>query len=140
MSAGDGAVLPAGPRRAGAARQLRDLGVEVRFGSAVGTGGAAVNIIAGGGDRRCPEVLRSRPSDPTEVLLPAGSGRWMYARQGRPDEGWTPPRLVAAIRTAVGVPDLPLTVDAVFPFTTSGALATRSAPAPRSSSATRRTA
>jgi hypothetical protein len=78
----------------------RDLGVEVRFGSAVGTGGAALNIITGGGDRRCPEVLRSRPSDPTEVLLPAGSGRWMCARQGRPDYGWTPPRLVAAIRTA----------------------------------------
>jgi hypothetical protein len=48
----------------------------------------------------------------------------MYARQGRPDDGWTPARLVAAIRTAVGVADLAVSVDAVFPFTLTGALAT----------------
>ena len=85
----------------------------------VGPGGAALNIITGA------ETPRPRPpGPPNEVLLPAGSGRWMYARQGRPDDGWTPARLVAAIRTAVGVPDLAVSVDAVFPFTMTGALAT----------------
>jgi hypothetical protein len=49
----------------------------------------------------------------------------MYARQHRPDdERWTTPQLVAAIRAAAGMPDLAVTVDAVFPFTMTGALAT----------------
>jgi hypothetical protein len=62
---------------------------------------------------------------PGEVLLPAGCGRWMYARQHRPEDGerWTTPELVAAIRAAAGAPDLAVAVDAVFPFTMSGALA-----------------
>ena len=86
----------------------------------VGRGGAALNIIF----HPRPDGTGRPSGPPTEVLLPAGSGRWMYARQGRRDEGWTAPRLVTAIRTAVGVPDLALTVDAVFPFTMTGALAT----------------
>jgi putative polyketide hydroxylase len=86
--------------------------LNVQFRAELGTGHPALNVIAG-----------PRPGGlPGEVLLPAGSGRWMYARRG--GGKWTRAGLTTAIRTATGVRDLPLTVDAVFPFTMSGALAT----------------
>ena len=64
---------------------------------------------------------------PNEVLLPAGSGRWMYARQYRPDG--EPQRLddAAARRRHPGrgrAAGPGRAVDAVFPFTMTGALAT----------------
>jgi 2-polyprenyl-6-methoxyphenol hydroxylase-like FAD-dependent oxidoreductase len=110
-------------------RALLDIGIDelgtladflnVQFRADLPTGGAALNVIAG---------LRPNAM-PGEVLLPAGSGRWMYARQYRSGDGetvadWPPTRLVAAIRAAAGVPDLTVAIDAVFPFTTTGALAT----------------
>jgi 2-polyprenyl-6-methoxyphenol hydroxylase-like FAD-dependent oxidoreductase len=64
-------------------------------------------------------------SDAREVLLPAGRGRWMYARQVRPDQD--PPsrrELVAALRRVTGVPDLDPTITAVQPFAMTGHVAT----------------
>jgi hypothetical protein len=110
-------------------RRMLDIDVEelgtladflnVQFRADLGAGGAALNVMAG---------PRSGGM-PNEVLLPAGSGRWMYARQYRPADGesaadWTPPRLVAAVRAATGRPDLAVRIDAVVPFTMTGALAT----------------
>jgi hypothetical protein len=104
--------------------------LNVQFRADLGEATAAVNVIAG-----------PRPNAmPNEVLLPAGSGRWMYARQHRPDdERWTTPQLVAAIRAAAGMPDLAVTVDAVSPFTMAGALVTTFRAGAGSSWATPRT-
>ncbi len=62
------------------------------------------------------------------LLLPAGEGRWLYARQWFPERGesaddLTPSRCVALIRTAVGVPDLEVQVLARLPFTMAAELA-----------------
>jgi putative polyketide hydroxylase len=47
-----------------------------------------------------------------EVFVPVGAGRWLYSRTWSPAaEDWadyTPARLVSLIRTAAGVPDLPV--------------------------------
>lgn len=51
--------------------------LNVQFRAELGTGGAALNVIAGPRSKGAPD----------EVLLPAGSGRWMYARQVREGEG-----------------------------------------------------
>lgn len=88
----------------------------VQFRAELGTGGPALNVIGGARSGGMPD----------EVVLPAGSGRWMYARQCRRADvtAWTAPRLVEAIRSAAGVPDLAVQIDAVSPFRMTGALAT----------------
>jgi len=64
------------------------------------------------------------------VFVPTGTGRWVYDMElesSVPEAAawWTPERLAQRIRTAAGVPDLAMNIQATFRWDFSAAVATR---------------
>lgn len=64
------------------------------------------------------------------VFVPTGTGRWVYDMElelSVPEAAawWTPERLAERIRTAAGVPDLAMNIEATFRWDFSAAVATR---------------
>jgi 2-polyprenyl-6-methoxyphenol hydroxylase-like FAD-dependent oxidoreductase len=64
------------------------------------------------------------------VFVPTGTGRWVYDMElesGVTEAAawWTPERLAERIRTAAGVPDLAMNIEATFRWDFSAAVATR---------------
>ncbi|MGD9528377.1 FAD-dependent oxidoreductase [Pseudonocardia sp.] len=79
-------------------------------------------------DRRPPGIAFLDHPEATGVLLPVGSGRWEFAHPYEPERGEQPvddpARWVHLVRTATGIPDLPVELLGSMTFAMTAAVAT----------------